>query len=643
MKRSLSTEVDIGVLLDGFLSERADARRRSAEALEKWRREDAGGLASTLASRISAPDSTTKARSLAAVLLRKVLLRSAKAIGGTPDSHPALGDAVLKALAAALPDSTVRRHTADAAATAASIYCSSGRAWPEFSTQLACWCVASCSERSAVLRVLEQLGDDSEECQEDAGDESSSAMGTASAPCNPDESGGAACSRAASFYALLAFLEDHGGALHSLLATALQDDEDEASREAAARVYILCVASDQAPMPIRTAVRDLAAIVADAATGAALAYAKGEADQGGHGEACMQAVALAARADPGAWAPAAGLSQAALPAALATAVASSTASIEVRTAALAALLELTDAASSVSEAASVEAGNVFPFGMHTTAEEITKHAVTATTAVLTELPLDEGIDEWAVEVDGEVVPGGADGAEGLLDAALDGAARLAQRGGAASLGLAAAVPELCRREAWQARHGALLLQLRLACAAGEPEAETAVQASLEHFGHVHPRVRWAALEVWARLIASGFAAPRNRLGEAVEALSLMAGSDPYMRVRRHGLFVLLVATSLPELPTAAHVELIFRRVLIPQAASLDDSIREACATIANGLAAVLSSSTATDTMQDSSGAPAAGLWAEFQAAAASSESACQADSNANHEDGSNIQWPADWR
>jgi len=149
--------------------------------------------------------------------------------------------------------------------------------------------------------------------------------------------------------------------------------------------------------------------------------------------------------------------------------------------------------------------------------------------------------------------------------------------------------------------------------------------------------------VWARLIASGFAAPRNRLGEAVEALSLMAGSDPYMRVRRHGLFVLLVATSLPELPTAAHVELIFRRVLIPQAASLDDSIREACATIANGLAAVLSSSTATDTMQDSSGAPAAGLWAEFQAAAASSESACQADSNANHEDGSNIQWPADWR
>ena len=65
---------------------------------------------------------------------------------------------------------------------------------------------------------------------------------------------------------------------------------------------------------------------------------------------------------------------------------------------------------------------------------------------------------------------------------------------------------------------------------------------------------------------------------SVESLLPVAGlGEQYVRVRRSGLLVFIVATSCSS-PTVMekHVEPLFRQVLLPQACSSDESIREAC-------------------------------------------------------------------
>merc|ERR1712185_723910 len=65
-------------------------------------------------------------------------------------------------------------------------------------------------------------------------------------------------------------------------------------------------------------------------------------------------------------------------------------------------------------------------------------------------------------------------------------------------------------------------------------------------------------------------------------------NEQYLRVRRRGLLVLLMAASGCTPPfTPPQVEPIFRQVLIPQGSSPDASIRDACANIARGVVIAL--------------------------------------------------------
>merc|ERR1712194_517406 len=83
-------------------------------------------------------------------------------------------------------------------------------------------------------------------------------------------------------------------------------------------------------------------------------------------------------------------------------------------------------------------------------------------------------------------------------------------------------------------------------------------------------------------------APLLIFDQAFEHLLSLAGEDQYARVRRRSLLVLLFFATSPESPfTAAHVEPLFKRVLIPQAASHDPDVREACSNIAQRLAIIL--------------------------------------------------------
>ncbi|CAE8589485.1 unnamed protein product, partial [Polarella glacialis] len=75
-------------------------------------------------------------------------------------------------------------------------------------------------------------------------------------------------------------------------------------------------------------------------------------------------------------------------------------------------------------------------------------------------------------------------------------------------------------------------------------SDAAAEAAMRHFGHVHPRVRWAALEVWARLLSMHIMAPIKFFEQASEALFAAAGADTYNRVRQRGLLVLMLLTGL---------------------------------------------------------------------------------------------------
>eukprot|EP00747_Dinoflagellata_sp_TGD_P187133 gnl/TRDRNA2_/TRDRNA2_44640_c0_seq1.p1 gnl/TRDRNA2_/TRDRNA2_44640_c0~~gnl/TRDRNA2_/TRDRNA2_44640_c0_seq1.p1 ORF type:complete len:627 (+),score=139.66 gnl/TRDRNA2_/TRDRNA2_44640_c0_seq1:125-2005(+) len=621
-------DVDADAALDGFLSKNADARRRAAEALERWRVADPGGLAISLAGRVvntRGDDARVgEMRALAAVLLRKVILKSADALSDSNTTsggswcHAGLGDALLEALSASASNPVVGRHVADAAAVAASVQFVRGRAWPEFALLLAKWCTEGCAERAAVLRILEQLSDEADEEAEDAacadavaggggndGDEAGAAAGSKRrAPSSSvgAREGALGCQgRASSLYSLLAFLEDHGGALHSLLGDALSEPGDDSSRDAAARIYSLCVAGTEVPSSLRESVRDLAPLVASVAASAP-------------GQACLHAVALAARGDPGAWCRGGGAAISSLPTALASTVVSQAADAGVRSAALMAMLEL--------QAAAPDADELVALSSKTVAD------------VLTSLPPDEATDDWA-EVP-EDAPPASDGCEGLLEDVLDAVARLAARGGRAAAELQRAALDLAEREAWQSRHASLLIHLHLAAGDNEEPAAAATMLAGRNLWHVHPRVRWAALEVWARLLDAGFATPRKTFSEAFELLVSAAGRDPYTRVRRRGMLTLLVAATCADSPLKeAHAEPVFRQVLIPQAASQDAAIRQACVDIAVAIAGAAGLVSEGTDSEPSVGGWLSGLWAELMQAA----SAFEQEEDSPEE----IKWPAEWR
>ena len=545
----------------------------------------------------------------------------------------------------------MRRQTADATAAAASMHLAQGKAWPEFAALLVRCCSGDRGQRAAVLQILEQLRDEAEQ--------GGAAEGTALPSIA--EQGGASQGegRVASLHALLASLEEHGGALHTLISLSLEDDGDRASRAAAARIYALCVTG--APEALREPVRDLAPVLAAAVSAPPgpgcpdllgdLAEEEGTDLQvpGAQCESCLQAVTLSAHADPALWATLSvareGVRE--LPRALAATVGDASLDPSVRSAALAALVELVDA---------VHAGGI----EEEAAMGLAAEAVSAAVGVLGDLPADEATADWAEAIDEQVgAPGGEDGcaseAEALFDAALDAARHLASHAGAVDA-LRGASAALLGRESWQARHGGLLGCLQLAWAVGTDGAvhdgDVAVVA-MRHFDHVHPRVRWAALEVWARLFSVGVQTPLRYLGEALGTLMDIAADDQYVRVRRRCLLVLVMAATSARVPQEdaaadaaaarppldpAQVAALFRRVLIPQAASYDPDIRQACADIGQALAVGGES-------PEGGGGAGAAEDAEFRP---HWEELCAALARANEDEGpgeeaSKIEWPADWR
>eukprot|EP00927_Polykrikos_kofoidii_P070596 TRINITY_DN67018_c0_g1_i1.p1 TRINITY_DN67018_c0_g1~~TRINITY_DN67018_c0_g1_i1.p1 ORF type:complete len:748 (+),score=145.77 TRINITY_DN67018_c0_g1_i1:112-2355(+) len=746
-------EVDADAALDGFLSDQARVRQQASVALERREELDPGRLVADLSRRIRATSgcggsslsvaagTSGDVRTVAAVLLRKVLKRTADRLFNPSDTRfeepwtrAGLGDLLLEALAASVPDPRLRRHVAEAVATAASSLFIRRRAWPEFALLLAQWCEQSLNERSVVLQILESLRDEAEGSVEAAVNVVGDGHGNAGVAIAGEESdahdvgkgrsdGSVAAVRAgsssgedpsASLCALLAFLEDHAGALHSLLAGALRDPVDDVAQDAAARIYAFCVADAHVPGVLKAAVRDLAHVFAEvvgvertsregcaeafdatditardtrepmmsvsaAATVAAEVFAESNALASpgrpycSCRESCLQAIALAVRAEPDAWSQATGPAMDALPARLAAIATETRATPEVRCAALTALVELSAAASETA-AKSSDCEDC------ESAHELMTHTAATILAIFAELPMDAATETWAEtaddEGDGEAAGRNGDGAneateeenlviegtESLFNAALDVSVRLIANGGTAMDVLQTAAVELLAHESWQARHAALLLLLRLACCPGEDggggvvtQAQSSAKAAARHMSHSHPRVRWAAFEVWGRLFMIVPEAPSALIDESIEALLTAASSDePYLRIRRRSLLTLVLAASCPE-PSfrLVHVEPIFRRVLLPLAASPDASVRDACVTIARGLAVALGVGTLSspecspEEFLEATAQGVAHLWRDLaEALAAGAAASASVDGNAVQESqggSADIAWPVDWR
>lgn len=613
-------EPDLAADLGGFLSKNAEVRRRAGDALQRWQRSNASGFASALLARVSS-NAGLEERVLASVLLRKTIAQSSEkllgdGVGDSAWASSGFGDALLEALSTATPDPMLRRHVAEVVAAAASLQFQAGRAWPELALLLARWCKASGTERAVVLHVLEELSDEADVIEADV----------------PDENMTSCVNGFTSAYTLLPFLEDHAGALHSLLSAALVDEADKTSRDAAARIYALCASGRGVPAPLQASVVDLAPVLAEAviAQGRAQDTARHQAQP--RSEACFHAVALAVRADPAAWAFAGSTDLAQV---LEGVAVDSMVEVSSRSAAFAALVELA----------------TMPQVYVETAPDATSRAVSVLIRVLVEFPGDEETDEWAEDLTsddvinvvqlGDEAPDAA--ADGFHEAALDAAGRLACSNGEAFLQLRTEVGELLTRQVWQARHGGLLVLLRLACAsevaASIEIATCAASVAAENFCNVHPRVRWAALEVWARLLASGFSLPNDLSSSLNTILSLIAG-DLYARVQRRGLFVLVLLTTCDHVSiTSSDAESIYRRVLLPLVASPDPVLRAASTRISNGLSAALSLEDA-----DSDQGAKAGLLAlrsEFDGIARGV--AGMATGLADEEPVVDIDWPADWQ
>jgi len=426
----------------------------------------------------------------------------------------------------------VQRQMADAATVAANLQFSHGHVWPEFCLLLARFCRGDRLERTTVLLILEHFSDETE-LADDFREACDDMLCTIS-----DGFDGHA--RKQSFLAILAILEDHGSALHYLLATSLQDVEDQTGSAAAAHIYSRCVADVGIPMRLKESMRDLAPIIATIVCGENLVANIVGRTLAAPKEVFLHTIALAARADPIAWLSTSNPALASLPV-----------EEQIRGAALTALMELADATfASITETACNPE-------VQCEAQELLTHAVASVSGLLAEVPSDDNTDKWA-EISDEDLPGTEHDA--LLDHALDAAGRLVQRGDFAFAGLQAAIMQLKACRCWQAIHGMLLVQLRVACgdAAGNGDgvaAQEAASAALHHMGHMHPRVRWAALEVWARLLAGGSHAPLALFDGALDALVMAAANDQYMRVRRRSLLVLMLVSNSSPCPVTAPMQM----------------------------------------------------------------------------------------
>jgi len=426
MKRGApATEADVDALLEGFGSSQ-DVKEKCSLALQRLLKDDPGGLVLALALRITGAE-VPELRCHAALLLGEAFRKAAKLVpaseGGAVERgaqwvREEIGPALLEALTAAAASPLVRSPTADAVAIAALSQFQSGRAWPELTNQLVRMSTGGRGEMLTVLEFLEVLRDEAEA-------EEHSVMWV---------------------YAQLAALQEDSGALNKLLVCALTDTAvQESMVDAAARIYCFCAAGSEVPEELQVSVRDLVpqltqAVVRDPR------------------EACLQALALSASSDPSAWLqPKDGN----LPAILARAAMESTADVPVRQAALKAMLQLLLA---LEGPATVD---------HLCDEEVSElqtHLVASIGAILAEMPKDEATDSWAEVVDGEEQATTAEDSESLLEDAFDQASCLIARSDEGRCALRVAAEQLLRMEAWQAKHGALLLLLRVAVE-GEASAQ----------------------------------------------------------------------------------------------------------------------------------------------------------------------------
>merc|ERR1712232_153034 len=174
----------------------------------------------------------------------------------------------------------------------------------------------------------------------------------------------------------------------------------------------------------------------------------------------------------------------------------------------------------------------------------------------------------------------------------------------------------------------------------------------QHLNSIHPRVRWAALEVWARMLSRGLVAPCQSFDATLESLMAIASRDQYTRVRRRALLVLLFFTNCADTPLAAsHVEPVFRRVLIPLASSHDEDIRTVCFNIGQQLVTwfgLTDRQIQQGCTEHARGAEIAAsipsefvpLWNELEEAVSRANATHGAG---GYEDTCDISWPVDWR
>ena len=573
MKRGAPTsDADIDGLLEGFTSTSFERKRDASLVLQRLVADDPGGLGTALALRITAGD--VEARRCAAVLLREVFTQNSVSLIPKSDGsigqiteedesqacpvwvREGLGETLLESFRSSVSEPTVRCKAADAVGTAAfRQFTIGGRAWPALTATLAKLCnTGARPEMMAVLELLEVLRDEAELAE--------------------DWQDNATVHPMTWVYAQLAALQEESGALHALLASALLDPAGEDTlAEPAARMFCLLVKAE-APEELRSAFRDLAPALAQAVVRHP-------------GEALLQALALVVRDDPEMW----GEDLGDLPGVLARAAMDSKAEPAARLAAMESLMQLLNASDVSGLSSTMDVSDSVE------ESELEVHTLTALAAVLAELPSPEATEWWAEVVDGETELEADDGdrsraEESLLQEALDDACRLIRRSGRACSKLHAAALQLLQMEAWQAKHGGLLLLLRLAVKTSEDGEQTVdeqragevSQAALCCFTNTNPRVRWAALEVCARLLMAECSAPVGLLSQMPQPLLLLC-NDIYTRVRRRGLLVLLFSAQTAPHEMAMHGERIFKEVLIPHARDDDDS-RAACRQIAEQLALV---------------------------------------------------------
>jgi len=596
-------EIDVGTALQDVMSDNATKRKRAEELILSKEQEDLLSWIQSLATFVMAPHPEPMAKLVASLVMKQALnRRSLAAPTGTSqndglsgagggclwrsartqqeaDPAEALGRLLLEAWASVVQDSRLRTVLSCCVARAAAIQFVNGQVWPDLSQCLVLWSSGSTDKKIAVLQLLELLQEEVE-LQEQ----------------HPNFT-----SARASFISILAYLEDdRGGHAHQglcgLLNTALEDELGQESRVTASRLFILLTTCEAVPALLREAARDLVSPVL------AQVCRKRRVDEDDALSCCvpcLQAVVLAAHANPTRWA---GLGRGSngLAIALLEEFSDSCLLPKSRAAALVALLEILQCYKRASE----DDVNAMD-GDDEEDNEIVPRLVNSFRQVFLSLPEDDDTEEWAEGTDEEETskPGTMDddaddeieneGRNELFEEVLDACERLCSERGIFYREMEALAQELLAGEAWRSKHGGLLLQLRLASGMGlsmgnpgpgagnsrgngaTSEVGGAVggvfggQSAFDNmddddsgadagFGiatrtfqeaakcllHVHPRVRWAGLEVWARLLVANVKPHSELVDETIDVLVEVAGSDPYLRVRSRALLVLLTMAQI---------------------------------------------------------------------------------------------------